>query len=348
MRVLLTGGAGFIGSTLVRKLLDHGHSVHVVDKLTYAGVIASLTPLMGRVGFKMTQADILDARAINAVFASFRPEAVAHLAAETHVDRSIDGPSEFIRTNVLGTQVLLDAALAHYRQLDLEAQARFRFLHISTDEVFGALGDEGHFSEDSPYDPRSPYAASKAASDHLVRAWGNTYGLPVLISNCSNNYGPRQYPEKLIPRLILNALRGLPLPIYGDGSNVRDWLYVDDHAEALHLMLTQARPGSTYCVGGGTEMSNLDLAHLVCRHLDELAPRSDGRNHASAIRMVADRPGHDWRYAVCAERIKVDLGWQAATRFDLGLRQTVRWHIENTGWWQPLLDQELEEITQYG
>lgn len=337
MRVLLTGGAGFIGSALVRELLAQGHQVHVLDKLTYAGVLASLTPLMDQPGFSFVQADIVDADVVRAAFDSFQPQAVAHLAAETHVDRSITGPAEFIRTNVMGTQVMLDAALAHYRGLDPAEQAGFRFLHISTDEVFGALGPDGVFDETSPYDPRSPYAASKAASDHLVRAWANTYGLPTVISNCSNNYGPRQFPEKLIPRLILNALHDRPLPIYGDGSNVRDWLHVEDHARALALMLVKARPGATYCVGGGTEMSNLDLARLLCRHLDELAPRDDGQPHAARIRMVEDRPGHDWRYAISAARIKADLGWQPRVDFSQGLAATVAWYLAHRDWWQPLL-----------
>lgn len=337
MRILLTGGAGFIGSALLRELLAHGHQVRVLDKQTYAGILASLAEVEEHPAYSFVQADIVDSAAVEAVFASFQPEAVAHLAAETHVDRSITGPAEFVRTNVLGTQVMLDAALNHYRRLAPEAQAQFRFLHISTDEVFGALGAQGHFDETSPYDPRSPYAASKAASDHLVRAWANTYGLPTLISNCSNNYGPRQFPEKLIPTLILNALLDRPLPIYGDGSNVRDWLHVEDHARALHLMLTKASPGSTYCVGGGTEMSNLQLAHIICGHLDDLAPRRDGQPHASRIQMVEDRLGHDWRYAISAARIEADLDWRPLVPFTQGLRQSLEWYLTNRDWWLPLL-----------
>lgn len=337
MRILLTGGAGFIGSALVRVLLDRGHQVHVLDALTYAGVLASLDEVKHYPGYGFTQADIVDAEAVGAVFADFQPQAVAHLAAETHVDRSITGPAAFVRTNVLGTQVMLDAALAHYRQLGASDQAGYRFLHISTDEVFGALGPDGYFDETSPYDPRSPYAASKASSDHLVRAWANSFGLPCLISNCSNNYGPRQFPEKLIPHLILQALQDQPLPIYGDGSNVRDWLHVEDHARALCQMLEEAQPGSTYCIGGGREMSNLELAHSLCAHLDQMAPRPDGRPHAEAIALVSDRPGHDWRYAIKSDRIHADLGWQPMAQFDEGLKQTVRWYLDNPDWWQPLL-----------
>lgn len=337
MRILLTGGAGFIGSSLVRTLLQRGHQVHVLDALTYAGVLASLDEVTDHPAYGFTRADIVDAEAVRAVFEDFQPQAVAHLAAETHVDRSITGPAAFVRTNVLGTQVMLDAALAHYRQLGSGDQDRFRFLHISTDEVFGALGPDGFFDETSPYDPRSPYAASKAASDHLVRAWANSFGLPCLISNCSNNYGPRQFPEKLIPHLIMMALKGQPLPIYGDGSNVRDWLHVEDHARALCLMLEEAAPGATYCIGGGREMSNLELAHNLCGHLDQMAPRADGRPHAEAITLVSDRPGHDWRYAIKSDRIHTDLGWQPQAEFDEGLKQTVRWYLDNRDWWQPLL-----------
>lgn len=337
MRILLTGGAGFIGSALVRLLLDRGHQVRVLDALTYAGVLASLDEVKHHPGYSFTRANIVDAEAVRAVFADFQPQAVAHLAAETHVDRSIHGPAAFVQTNVLGTQVMLDAALEQYRQLGAQDQARYRFLHISTDEVFGALGPEGYFDETSPYDPRSPYAASKAASDHLVRAWANSFGLPCLISNCSNNYGPRQFPEKLIPHLILQALQGQLLPIYGDGSHVRDWLHVEDHARALCQMLEEARPGSTYCIGGGREMSNLELAHILCAHLDQMAPRPDGRPHAAAIALVSDRPGHDWRYAIKSDRIHADLGWLPTAQFDEGLKQTVRWYLDNPDWWQPLL-----------
>lgn len=337
MRILLTGGAGFIGSALTRELLSRGHEVRVLDLLTYAGIAASLSELEPDPAYSFVHADIADPVAVAAIFADFQPEAVAHLAAETHVDRSIDGPAVFVRTNVLGTQVLLDEALATWRALSGEAREAFRFLHVSTDEVFGSLGDEGLFSETSPYDPRSPYAASKAASDHLVRAWGHTFGLPVIISNCSNNYGPRQFPEKLIPTMILRALRGETLPVYGDGSNVRDWLFVEDHARALADILERGAPGRTYAVGGDAERSNLQLVRALCDVLDRERPAADGRSHAERIVMVEDRPGHDRRYAIDAGRIRKDLGWVAQVEFDEGLERTVRWYLENETWWAPLV-----------
>ncbi|WP_303697828.1 dTDP-glucose 4,6-dehydratase [Brevundimonas naejangsanensis] len=337
MRILLTGGAGFIGSALVRELLSHGDEVLVVDKLTYAGVEASLTEVADHPRFRFLKADIADAAAMSGAFDDFQPDRVAHLAAETHVDRSIDGPAVFIQTNVVGTQVLLDQALAYWRGLSGPAREAFRFLHVSTDEVFGSLGAEGRFNEATPYDPRSPYSASKAASDHLVRAWGHTFGLPVVISNCSNNYGPRQFPEKLIPTLILKALAGEPLPIYGDGSNVRDWLHVDDHARALRLMLERAEPGRTYCVGGDAERTNLQVAAAVCAALDKLKPRPDGRPHADAITLVEDRPGHDRRYAIDSGLIRAELGWRPEASFEQGMARTVAWYLDNRDWWAPLV-----------
>lgn len=337
MRILLTGGAGFIGSASTRELLARGHEVRVLDLLTYAGVAASLAELEGDPAYSFVRADIADPVAVAAVFADFQPEAVAHLAAETHVDRSIDGPAVFVRTNVVGTQVLLDQALATWRALSGQAREVFRFLHVSTDEVFGSLGEEGRFSEISPYDPRSPYAASKAASDHLVRAWGHTFGLPVIISNCSNNYGPRQFPEKLIPTMILRALRGETLPVYGDGSNVRDWLFVEDHARALADILERGAPGRTYAVGGDAERSNLQLVRALCDVLDRARPAADGRSHAERIVMVEDRPGHDRRYAIDAGRIRQDLGWAAQVEFGEGLERTVRWYLDNENWWSPLV-----------
>ncbi|WP_427791034.1 dTDP-glucose 4,6-dehydratase [Brevundimonas diminuta] len=342
MRTLLTGGAGFIGSALVRELLGRGDQVLVVDSLTYAGVEASLDEVADHPGFRFLKADICDAGAMARAFHGFRPDRVAHLAAETHVDRSIDGPAVFIRTNVDGTRVLLDQALVWWRGLDEARRDAFRFLHVSTDEVFGSLGPLGRFDEATPYDPRSPYSASKAASDHLVRAWGHTFGLPVVISNCSNNYGPRQFPEKLIPTLILRALSGQDLPIYGDGLNVRDWLFVEDHARALALMLEAAPPGRTYCVGGDAERTNLQIAGLVCTALDQLRPRADGRPHASAVRQVEDRPGHDRRYAVDAGLIRRELGWRPQGDVDSGMVRTVAWYLANEAWWSPLIADSLQ------
>ncbi len=337
MRILLTGGAGFIGSALVRELLSRGDEVLAVDKLTYAGVEASLTEVADHPRFRFLKADIGDAAAMAGAFGAFQPDRAAHLAAETHVDRSIDGPAVFIQTNVVGTQVLLDQALAYWRGLSGPAREAFRFLHVSTDEVFGSLGAEGRFNEATPYDPRSPYSASKAASDHLVRAWGHTFGLPVVISNCSNNYGPRQFPEKLIPTLILKALAGEPLPIYGDGSNVRDWLHVDDHARALRLMLERAEPSRTYCVGGDAERTNLQVAAAVCAALDKLKLRPDGRPHADAITLVEDRPGHDRRYAIDSGLIRAELGWRPEASFEQGMARTVAWYLDNRDWWAPLV-----------
>ena len=344
MRILLTGGAGFIGSALVRELLARGHEVLVLDKLTYAGVEASLTEISAHPAYQFLHADILDGAVLADVFGRFRPDAVAHLAAETHVDRSIDGPAVFIRTNVVGTQVLLDEALAYWRGLDGAARDAFRFLHVSTDEVFGSLGAEGRFSETTPYDPRSPYSASKAGSDHLVRAWGHTFGLPVLISNCSNNYGPRQFPEKLIPTLILKALAGEPLPIYGDGSNVRDWLHVEDHARALRLMLEEAPSGRTYCVGGDAERTNLQVAHAVSAALDDLSPRRDGLSYRAQIAFVDDRPGHDRRYAIDASLIARELSWRPRTDFEAGVRQTAAWYLAHPDWWTPLTNGGLARM----
>lgn len=339
MRILVTGGAGFIGSALVRELLGAGHVVRVLDALTYAGRPESLDEVRASPDFDFVRADVADAEAVTAAFESFRPDAVAHLAAETHVDRSIDGPADFIRTNVTGTFVMLQQARAWFEGLGAEERARFRFLHVSTDEVFGALGEAGRFDEDSPYDPRSPYAASKAASDHLARAWAHTWGLPVVIGNCSNNYGPRQYPEKLIPMLILKALAGEALPIYGDGGQVRDWLHVEDHARALRRMLEAGAPGRTYAVGGDAERTNLQTAHAVCAALDALAPRADGAAHATAVTHVDDRPGHDRRYAIDAGRIRGELGWRPQVGFDEGVARTVRWYLDNADWWRPVAEE---------
>ncbi len=339
MRILVTGGAGFIGSNLVRQLvLEHGHEVLNVDALTYAGSLSSLAELDGHARHRFARVDIRDAEAMRRCFEEFAPDGVMHLAAESHVDRSIDGPGEFIQTNIVGTFTLLQAARAYFERLDGEARERFRFLHVSTDEVYGSLGAEGRFSETTAYDPHSPYSASKAASDHLVRAWGSTYGLPVLVTNCSNNYGPYQFPEKLIPVVILNALRGDPVPVYGRGENVRDWLHVADHARALHAVLVRGRVGETYAIGGDNELRNIDLVRLLCGLLDELLPRADGRGYAEQITFVGDRPGHDLRYAIDATKIRTELGWVPREGREAGFRSTVRWYLDNEVWWRAILD----------
>ena len=339
MKLLITGGAGFIGSNLARLAIAQGHAVTVVDKLTYAGNRASLVDLEARPEFAFIQADICDAEAMRQAFAAVRPDAVMHLAAESHVDRSIDGPGAFIETNVTGTFQLLQAALGYWRTMSGPPRDAFRFLHVSTDEVFGSLasGDPA-FSEATPYDPHSPYSASKAASDHLVRAWHDTYGLPVIVTNCSNNYGPYQFPEKLIPVVILKCLRGEPIPVYGKGENIRDWLYVDDHARALLAAVEKGLPGRTYCIGGDNERRNLDLVLELCGLLDELRPRADGKRHDSAITFVADRPGHDQRYAIDAGRARAELGWSPQEDFQSGFRKTVQWYLDHPAWTQGILD----------
>jgi len=339
VKILVTGGAGFIGSALARRLIEHSeHEVMVFDALTYAGVLSSLEPVRASNRFSFRQADICDADAVAQALSDFQPDVVAHLAAESHVDRSIDGPGAFIQTNLVGTFVMLQQALGYWRGLDETRKAAFRFHHISTDEVFGSLGDEGFFTETTPYDPRSPYSASKAGSDHLVRAWGHTYGLPVLVTNCSNNYGPYHFPEKLIPLIIIRAINGENLPVYGDGSNVRDWLFVDDHARALQAVFEKGRPGETYNVGGNSERKNLDVVRTICAILDRLQPRADGKPYADQITFVTDRPGHDHRYAIDASKIRDDLGWEPSVTFEQGIEATVRWYLENRGWWQDILD----------
>jgi dTDP-glucose 4,6-dehydratase len=333
MKILVTGGAGFIGSNLVRLLVStHGHEVLNVDALTYAGNPHSLSDLADNPRYRFAQADICDAPAMARLFAEFQPDWVMHLAAESHVDRSIDGPGAFIQTNITGTFTLLQAARAHYESLTGPACDRFRFLHVSTDEVYGSLGTEGLFTEETPYDPHSPYSASKAASDHLARAWADTYKLPVLVTNCSNNYGPYQFPEKLIPVVILKALRGEPIPLYGKGENIRDWLYVGDHAEALHAVISNGRMGQTYNIGGNNERQNIDLVRLLCNLLDELRPRSDGKSYAEQITFVKDRPGHDLRYAIDARKIKTELGWVPKQDHTSGFRKTVQWYLDNNDW----------------
>lgn len=338
MRVLVTGGAGFIGSALVRRLMAQTDWLVVnLDKLTYAGNLESLADARHHPRHLFCQADICDAAAVRAIFARERPEAVIHLAAESHVDRSIDGAAPFIATNLGGTFTLLEAALEYWRGLDATARAAFRFQHVSTDEVYGSLGPSGRFSEDSPYRPNSPYSASKAGSDHLVRAWHHSFGLPTLITNCSNNYGPYQFPEKLIPLTIVRALRGETLPVYGRGENVRDWLHVEDHAAALQAVLQQGRPGEVYNIGGDAERRNIEVVQSICRLLDEMLPDSPHRPHAGLIGFVTDRPGHDLRYAIDAGKIARELGWRPAHDFEHGLRQTVRWYLDHRSWWERVL-----------
>ncbi len=332
--LLITGGAGFIGANLVRRLVGAGERVVNLDLLTYAGNRDSLAGLPA--AHEFVQGDIRDRALVSALLAKHRPRAILHLAAESHVDRSIDDASAFMTTNVLGTQVLLDAALEHWRTLDDAGKRAFRFVHVSTDEVFGSLGPEGLFDEETRYDPRSPYAASKAASDHIARAYFHTHGLPVLVTNCTNNYGPYQFPEKLIPTLILSALEGKQLPIYGRGANVRDWLYVEDHAAALALVAAKGKAGRTYCIGGKAELTNLDVARAVCAALDRAAPRGDGKPHDSAIAFVADRPGHDLRYAMDVRGIERALGWSPKIGFAEGIARTVDWYLANKPWWQAI------------
>lgn len=341
MKILVTGGAGFIGSAVVRHLLlNTEHEVVNLDKLTYAGNLESLPGASAHPRYRFEQVDICDAVAVARVLAEHRPDAVMHLAAESHVDRSIDGPADFIHTNIVGTYTLLEACRHYWNTLGQTARASFRFHHISTDEVYGDLeGTTDLFTEQTPYSPSSPYSASKASSDHLVRAWQRTYGLPTLITNCSNNYGPYHFPEKLIPHVILNALAGKPLPVYGDGSQIRDWLYVEDHARALVEVLSRGQPGATYNIGGHNEKRNLEVVETLCALLDELAPEKPAgiSRFAELITFVQDRPGHDRRYAIDAGKIEHELGWRPQETFDSGLRKTVQWYLDNRTWWQNVL-----------
>ena len=333
MKILVTGGAGFIGSAVVRLAVERGHAVVNLDALTYAACLDNVASVADSPLYAFEHADIRDRAALDRIFDRHQPEAVMHLAAESHVDRSIDGPGDFIETNITGTYNMLEAARSYW--VGQGKPDSFRFHHISTDEVYGSLGATGMFTEDTPYDPRSPYSASKASSDHLVRAWHETYGLPVVLTNCSNNYGPYHFPEKLIPVIILNALAGKDLPIYGDGSNIRDWLYVEDHADALLLVVEKGQVGRSYNIGGENERSNLQLVRALCTILDEMRPKAQG-SYAEQITFVADRPGHDARYAIDPTRIRTELGWRPSVTVEEGLRKTVRWYLENESWWKAL------------
>jgi len=341
MKIIVTGGAGFIGSAVCRHLVrDLGHTVINLDKLTYAGNLASLKEIEDSPLYSFEQADICDREAMDRIFKAHQPDAVMHLAAESHVDRSITGAADFIQTNIVGTFVLLEAARDYWNALPEDRKAAFRMLHVATDEVYGSLGAHGLFEETTPYDPSSPYSASKASADHLANAWHETYGLPVVISTCSNNYGPYHFPEKLIPLVTLNALDGQTLPVYGDGSNVRDWLFVEDHAKALFTILTKGRLGEKYNVGGRNERSNLTVVETICDILDELRPGN--RPRRELISFVTDRPGHDARYAIDATKLETELGWRAEENFETGIRKTVEWYLENEWWWGPLRDVAAE------
>jgi len=338
MRIFVTGGAGFIGSALVRHLIaETAHEVLNFDKLTYAGSLSTVAAVADDPRYRFVQGDICDAAAVRAALIDFRPDVVTHLAAESHVDRSIDAPDAFIQTNLVGTFTMLSEVRGYWQSLPEAARTAFRFHHISTDEVYGSLGDTGLFTEATPYDPRSPYSASKAGSDHLVSAWGHTFGLPVLITNCSNNYGPFHFPEKLIPLMIVKALGGEPLPVYGTGSNVRDWLHVEDHVRALQAVFERGVPGRTYNVGGNAEQRNLHVVETVCATLDRLRPRADGTPYREQISFVADRPGHDQRYAIDATRIRDELGWVPRETFETGIERTVGWYLANEAWWRDIL-----------
>ena len=336
---LVTGGAGFIGGNFVLDVVRRARArIVTLDALTYAGNRDTLQPLRDHSGHQFVQGDIIDRGLVDRLLAEHQPQALVHFAAESHVDRSIDGPAAFVQTNVIGTLTLLEAALAYWKALPAERQRAFRFLHVSTDEVFGSLGEKGKFSESTPYAPNSPYSASKAGSDHLVRAFHHTYGLPTLMTNCSNNYGPYQFPEKLIPLMILKGLDGADLPVYGDGRNVRDWLYVLDHCRAIERVIEAGRVGEVYCVGGDAERQNLQVVHALCDILDARRPRADGLSHREQIRFVNDRPGHDQRYAIDSTKLQTELGWSPSRSFESGLAETVDWYLSNPDWWQRVRD----------
>ena len=347
-RILVTGGAGFIGSCMVRRLVKAGKEVVTLDVLSYAGHVESLGAALNAPNHRFEHVDIRDRGAVRRTLAETQPDAVIHLAAESHVDRSIESPMDFVTTNVDGTVTLLEAATEYWGRMKRTKRERFRFLHVSTDEVYGSLGAEGVFTETTPYRPNSPYAASKAASDHFARAWHRTFALPVVISHCSNNYGPYQMPEKLIPVVILAALEGRSIPVYGDGRNVRDWLFVDDHARALELILGRGAPGEVYDIGASAEMANIDLVRAICGRMDELAPESPHRPHAALIRFVADRPGHDRRYAIDSSRVRRELGWRPSVDLQEGLDLTVRWYLENRWWWQGVREGGFEDRRRQG
>ena len=342
--MFVTGGAGFIGGNFVLKqVIQEGNEILNFDKLTYAGNLDTLKSVIGNDKYQFIQGDICQRSTVKNALSQFQPDVIINFAAESHVDRSIDGPFEFIQTNIVGTAVLLDEANNYYKTLTGEMKAGFRFLHVSTDEVYGSLGDDDYFTEDTAYDPSSPYSASKASSDHLVRAWSRTFGLPILITNCSNNYGPYQFPEKLIPLMILNCLKEKNLPVYGKGDNVRDWLFVEDHCDAIYSVLTTGILGETYNIGGNNEIQNIDIVKIICEKMDEYSPRKQDGNYEELITYVTDRPGHDFRYAIDASKISNELGWQPKENFETGIDKTIRWYLENREWWQAIQDNTYQQ-----
>ncbi len=343
MKIFITGGAGFIGGNFVLKQVYDGNKVLNYDKLTYAGNSTTLSDVENHPNYQFVHGDICNRNLIKSSMEAFKPDTIVHFAAESHVDRSIDAPFEFIHTNIEGTAVLLDAALHYYKSMHDDQKEMFRFLHVSTDEVYGSLGNEGYFMETTSYDPSSPYSASKASSDHLVRAWNRTYGLPVLITNCSNNYGPFQFPEKLIPLMILNCLAKKELPVYGKGENVRDWLYVKDHCDAIYTVLVKGKPGQTYNIGGNNEIQNIEIVKLICQKMNEYIPMSQGDKYEDLITYVTDRPGHDFRYAIDTTKISDELGWQPKEKFSTGIEKTIRWYLDNEPWWKPIQDKTYKQ-----
>jgi len=344
MKVLVTGGAGFIGGNFVLKqVLQEGNKILNFDKLTYAGNLDTLKDVGSHPDYQFIQGDICKRSDVKKALSQFHPDVIVNFAAESHVDRSIDGPFEFIQTNIVGTAVLLDEANNYYKSIPAENIEKFRFLHVSTDEVYGSLGDNDYFTEETAYDPSSPYSASKASSDHLVRAWNRTFDLPVLITNCSNNYGPYQFPEKLIPLMILNCMSEQPLPVYGKGDNVRDWLYVEDHCDAIYSVLTNGGIGSTYNIGGNNEIQNIEIVKIICGKMDELSPRINGAKYEELIAYVADRPGHDFRYAIDASKIENELGWLPKESFETGIEKTIRWYLDNQEWWKSIQNNTYQQ-----